>query len=849
MEQFFLEKDENKIEIVFIIQENNLLIIGKDNINNQAYTLTLSLKELQNNYKYFQKCNSLKEAFDLIILSFRDNKGFIKEIENNSLIIIGIQDTKDEDIYLDLKFDPNYNINPTMDQNFINFNNPQIGNFYYPYTNNGIYYMPNMNNMNNMNFMGYVNNMNYMNMNNMNYMNNMNNMNYMNMNNMNYMNMNNMNNMDNMNYMNNMNNMNNMDNMNNMINMNNMNNMNNIDNMNYNQNYVFTNDGNSIIKISIMNPQNNNSKEMKDLSGLLKVLSIKKLSNNIDSNKLPQNLKDFFLEINKNIHFTGDKNIELIIDNKAFNILIYSQYIINSIINLDEINNLINKNLNPKVKQEFINYSNSLYKYEKYSEFFELNFVQNLKKCKFDYSLISMNILENDNSEYEQKCGNCPNMKKEIVYLTSNIEPISLINNDELQYSKKTCYGRGFYFTDNIDYLPSFIDNQNNDFIYGKIIPAKSYFSFIAAEIFYDEKKITKEDIEMDISNQNINTNQNYNNIKVEPNGLHYVQIRNNKLYKINKNNKFLAKELVISEKYQIFPLYTLTLKRNEYFVLWRDPNFENESEYKDFLEGIKSLCFGKANVNFYYESSTEEALKFLVRRKYDKPIIITSVGKDLSGKRFIEIARKIFGFNLIVLFFSNNKQHFDWIQKFPNCLYTNKASIYEDYITKFNKKDLKNLRTKVEKEYNIKLKEFSFDFILYPNHKNEGDFSYLDFNSYYLRRVKIKNGDKYLCMTKDGKVVISEESCFWDITIYDNEMTLLSNKYYLDLSEDNENVVGFKYMKYWYFDNDGDYYYFISTKKKTNNILSIENNEIKVNKEKAENNEKFELIDISEEE
>ena len=80
--------------------------------------------------------------------------------------------------------------------------------------------------------------------------------------------------------------------------------------MNYNQNYVFTNDGNSIIKISIMNPQNNNSKEMKDLSGLLKVLSIKKLSNNIDSNKLPQNLKDFFLEINKNIHFTGDKNIE-----------------------------------------------------------------------------------------------------------------------------------------------------------------------------------------------------------------------------------------------------------------------------------------------------------------------------------------------------------------------------------------------------------------------------------------------------------------------------------------------------------------------------------------------------------
>ena len=102
--------------------------------------------------------------------------------------------------------------------------------------------------------------------------------------------------------------------------------------------------------------------------------------------------------------------------------------------------------------------------------------------------------------------------------------------------------------------------------------------------------------------------------------------------------------------------------------------------------------------------------------------------------------------------------------------------------------------------------------------------------------------------MAPNGYVFISEQSCPWDITIYDNDMTLISNKYYLNLSENNENVKGFPYMVYWYFKKDGNYYYFINTKKSTHNILSIDNNEVKVNKEIAGNNEKFELIDVAEE-
>jgi hypothetical protein len=79
--------------------------------------------------------------------------------------------------------------------------------------------------------------------------------------------------------------------------------------------------------------------------------------------------------------------------------------------------------------------------------------------------------------------------------------------------------------------------------------------------------------------------------------------------------------------------------------------------------------------------------------------------------------------------------------------------------------------------------------------------------------------------------------------------MTLICNKFYLDLSEDNENVKGYPYMVYWYFKKVGVYYYFINTKKNNNNILSVEDNVVKVNKISVGNNELFELIDVAEEE
>ena len=55
--------------------------------------------------------------------------------------------------------------------------------------------------------------------------------------------------------------------------------------------------------------------------------------------------------------------------------------------------------------------------------------------------------------------------------------------------------------------------------------------------------------------------------------------------------------------------------------------------------------------------------------------------------------------------------------------------------------------------------------------------------------------------------------------------------------------------MVYWYFKIVCVYYYFINNNKYNNNILSVEDNVVKVNKISVGNNELFDLIDVAEEE
>ena len=98
--------------------------------------------------------------------------------------------------------------------------------------------------------------------------------------------------------------------------------------------------------------------------------------------------------------------------------------------------------------------------------------------------------------------------------------------------------------------------------------------------------------------------------------------------------------------------------------------------------------------------------------------------------------------------------------------------------------------------------------------------------------------------MDKNGKVYGDEKELPWDVTILNKTITLFSNGYYLDITNDTYNIIGSPYMRIWNFEIIDENYYFKSPKKNENNILSIGKDKIKV-KSIAGKNEKFRLIDI----
>ena len=116
--------------------------------------------------------------------------------------------------------------------------------------------------------------------------------------------------------------------------------------------------------------------------------------------------------------------------------------------------------------------------------------------------------------------------------------------------------------------------------------------------------------------------------------------------------------------------------------------------------------------------------------------------------------------------------------------------------------------------------------------------------------------------MNKNGKVKLdtwkpSEKPPIWDITIINDEITFFSNGYYLDVTkskngdkeEIGEEIAGYKYMIVWKFIMLKKYYMFFYSQKGKENILSSENNILKVKKEvKTNENELFEFLDVTEE-
>ena len=126
-------------------------------------------------------------------------------------------------------------------------------------------------------------------------------------------------------------------------------------------------------------------------------------------------------------------------------------------------------------------------------------------------------------------------------------------------------------------------------------------------------------------------------------------------------------------------------------------------------------------------------SIKINRKKKYNKIILLSNIGSNLEGKKYVDNARKILGNDVIVLFVSCNTGHFKWIQNYKNALFSDNPNFIEEYLKSFEdnygiEEKVKSLIKKSENYYKIK---FNFDnnFLYYPYFKKEGNYSQLTFN------------------------------------------------------------------------------------------------------------------------
>ena len=592
------------------------------------------------------------------------------------------------------------------------------------------------------------------------------------------------------------------------------------------------------------------------LSGFMRLFLIKYISIFVNPNFIQNpEIREIITEIQnmKNLAESPkgpEEDIQSVLkDENGNDMIAYSKYV-NSVINDQELNKLIElagPNNKEYIRQHWCIYSD----YEEINKKFEENLVKTLENSYFDYSLINISMYQQDKTNYLKSMAGCSNLIRSYLFHGTQIDPISKIITTGFAYARKAFFGMGVYFTDLLDYASFYcggIDLETRRKFFGKTLPVNTTFSCVGAEVYYAKDKIKYifdysylvDELNHFPTYEELKTN--YRDKMIPQYGVHIATVepdqghvrKKEEIISAQKEGKFYGTDYAITEKNQILPLYGLTFKRNEYFVIWRDPNFSGQNNFSNFLKERQLFIYKYAKMNAYFVSSTEKALEIIKRKRFNKIILISSIGLDLSGKKFVEIARQILGFNVVVLFFSRNQKHFSWLQSFPNALYTNDANFYKEYIMNYNYNGLLNLKKKIENYYGINL-SFTNDFFKFSNFQNQVNYSSLTFfgpNKYFKKVViKLRNTIQVLYMAQNGTIgfvspFYLDNSCYWYVTMMGNEITFYSNGRYLGANLQQRQIISDQYMQRFMFtkiNNTNDEYVFYFQNQ--NNILTANGN------------------------
>ena len=472
-----------------------------------------------------------------------------------------------------------------------------------------------------------------------------------------------------------------------------------------------------------------------ELYGLLKLCLLKEISSKLDEDEI-KNLPEFLSYIIQILKkgYVMDKikkdEIKNVLNKmKGSNIVNFSRYIDKTI----DSTNI--KTLLQLLKKEDLEYINDVKKrltnYNEYIKLFEKDFEQRKRESIFEFSIISLVVMEREDfQKFETERKNCSNRIDKILYHGTSIEPISCILTGYFRKSIEKCYqhGKGVYFTDTLDYCWFYGGAESNRSNKNKIPDIGDTFTLIANSIYYDKKGFRR------VIDHKYTPKKNEINFAFA--GSYFETIVGEP-----DRKKFYGTEYVIWELNQICPFIGAKLKRKEFCVIWRDNNFSSKPIYnnqydeifKKFLNERMKYVEQYAEHNIYPCETTNEALELIKRKKYNKIILISNVGSDLGGKKFIDEARKIIGNDVIVLFSAYNTGHLKWIKDYKNALFSNDPNFYEEYLKCFSEQvynkeeEIIKLKEKMETHYNVK---FNFDnkFSHFPNFKKEGHYSDLNF-------------------------------------------------------------------------------------------------------------------------
>ena len=514
--------------------------------------------------------------------------------------------------------------------------------------------------------------------------------------------------------------------------------------MNNNTINNFTNDNNILsnnkiyvkfIKLNTQSAYNFN----KELKGILKLCIINEFADKINlpdfgiwkMGGLPEMVYFIFkiLKYGYNYKYENDnpsENIkEILKKEKGCNIIKFSNFV-DEEIKIGMLQNIMS--IIPISDLQNINDSNfRLGKYDKYMELFEKEIISSLKNSVFEFSIVSLVILDRENyDKFENERAKCPNRCEKILYHGTQIHPASSILSQLFKKSETSGYqhGKGVYFTDSLDTCWFYGGPKGSKINIDKIPGIGDTFTSIANMVYYNKNGFLK----VKDYKERLQPGKNEINFAYVSSNLESIENPDPK--------KFYGTEYVIWDLDQVCPFISIKFKREEFCVIWRDDNFKEEAVYNDeydtvfkqFLKDRMKYIKQSAKCNIYPCATTEEALKLVNWKKYNKIILISNVRPDLEGKKFVEQARQIIGNDVIALFSAYTIQHLEWIKNYKNALYSNNTKFSEEYLESFDSESkMRELISKMENYYNVK---FNIDdnFLYFPLFEEEGKYSDLSF-------------------------------------------------------------------------------------------------------------------------